>query len=528
MVLYHAITTYHILEFILHRLIYHPNEKSICLLPEFMYERPGLAEQLVKSEFFTQVIQFRYRTIPHDKNLIFQKTDNFVKNLLPDISEFDEINVAGAQYYFSNWLIHENIPFNFWEEASGRITKTEPVRYSVKCISPIQDEVTESNNMYDGKNATVLKRYCNFKAQLESFDFEKAVDFDPINEIGKLTEDQKISIFKFFNAPTDLNFSEHSITILTQHFANLNMMTFEEQAELYQLTRDYFLNEYTNEELIFKSHPEDIMFYEYLFEGCKVIREKFPSELIPFISPKRSETVMAISSTGISNISDNYQRTIVFNAQYEKSFHYNHRYYFAVKALNLFDGDIYAINVNKEQMEYMLKNDELKCNKTIEYCDELPERENCMVIIGDQEGTGMLERASVIKFIENLPENSAVIFLNTDNEFVFYDYELRNDLKAHLLTKHIDVIPIKEDIYAVIGTEKVFIYTKSEKLRKEIQHMSYEKNCGSAGVQTRVSDWSDEETKLAAVEGILDATEKRLLYYIRREKELLMQLEKND
>ena len=56
--------------------------------------------------------------------------------------------------------------------------------------------------------------------------------------------------------------------------------------------------------------------------------------------------------------------------------------------------------------------------------------------------------------------------------------------------------------------------------------INYDKELHYTGVTTRVSETSDEQTKIAVLEGVLEATEKRLLYYINREKELLEEIEK--
>jgi hypothetical protein len=74
-----------------------------------------------------------------------------------------------------------------------------------------------------------------------------------------------------------------------------------------------------------------------------------------------------------------------------------------------------------------------------------------------------------------------------------------------------------------------FVYFKSdnESKRRSVQTMEYDKQLYYSNIKTHVSDTLDNETKIAVLEGILESTEKRLNYYINREKELLEIIEKN-
>ena len=42
---------------------------------------------------------------------------------------------------------------------------------------------------------------------------------------------------------------------------------------------DYFL---PGKNLVIKPHPDDLMYYSQIFPDAQIIREKFPSEFIPF------------------------------------------------------------------------------------------------------------------------------------------------------------------------------------------------------------------------------------------------------
>ena len=55
--------------------------------------------------------------------------------------------------------------------------------------------------------------------------------------------------------------------------------------------------------------------------------------------------------------------------------------------------------------------------------------------------------------------------------------------------------------------------------------MSFEKVLNNSKVTTRIPEDADKDTQIAILKGMLEATEKRLHYYMKREKELLAMVE---
>lgn len=72
--------------------------------------------------------------------------------------------------------------------------------------------------------------------------------------------------------------AEADAILLTQHFANLGVMSREEQQRLYTGLRDGSLQ---GLRLIIKPHPDDTLDYRGIFPDAYVIREIFPAELCP-------------------------------------------------------------------------------------------------------------------------------------------------------------------------------------------------------------------------------------------------------
>lgn len=508
MVLYHCITTYHLLEFMVHSMLYHGNAECVLIVPEFLAARTPDIMKLTDRKVFDDVKTMRYRAIPHN-DWYLKKTEDYWNLLGIELENFDEINVAGAQYYFSALLIEKEIKFNFWEEASGVLTQHESVEKIVKGISGHQHEITQKNHMYDGDNPFVNKIFCNFKGQKKGFQPDsRMVDFDLVSEINKLSKEQLQMILRFFGTPENLAFKQDGAMILTQHFANLGMMSFDEQIEIYQSTADYYLE---NKPLYFKVHPDDLIYYSQLFPQSVVMKEKFPSELIPFISESRPNMIAAVSSTGIRNIASEYQEILNFNIEYEKSFRDNNRYYLILKILEAYEGlvnhviRVYIQNVNRCQFINMVKYSDVDIQ--IQLVDSVSEAE--FIVIGR-------ENAYEMKLDSHIP-----VLMFDLTSFAGGNWKVN---RSNIIAKRVVKARLKDEIYTNLDDEYIYLWTTDKDIRRCVKEMNYEKELYYSGIKTTVSDTTDSEMKIAVLEGILEATEKRLQYYINRENQLLEEL----
>lgn len=63
-VLYHGVSSYQLLEVMLHRMLFHPDDWAALLLPDFIVGKYPQWEKLSRG-FFQEVRLFPYLTIPH-------------------------------------------------------------------------------------------------------------------------------------------------------------------------------------------------------------------------------------------------------------------------------------------------------------------------------------------------------------------------------------------------------------------------------------------------------------------------------
>lgn len=511
MVLYHAITSYHLLEFITHKLFYNKNKYAILIIPEFLTENYPSYRIWEDNNVFNKIIVFPYRNLSKltSKNKILQEISRFIKdNIDFSINEFEEIHVAGAQYYFTLYLIENNIPFFFYEEGSGLLSNNKVLSDIVKNINIIQHQIAEENNMYNGNHRLVIKKYCNINSQQEGFYDPKAEHYDVVESILKLPEDDKYKIINFFLKNNIISIDQESVLLLTQQFANLKILSFEDQILIYQLFVDYFLSD---KKLVIKTHPDDILYYSKLFPDAKIIREKFPSEILPVLSKKCVDCIATISSTAIKNISNYYKEAIYLGEQFIADFKHIHKYYTVLELIDKIgcQKSIMVTNgVNNFILETLQKAIYTSQSENEEY-------KNTIYIIDKFESEDNANAFQEVEYIiKSSSYNDIIFFINSTKEYYFHDIfnkQVWDCITPICINKS---LKRNNEVYADLEEEVIYFYSKNERFRKMAEKVHFSKELTNTGIEISVKELTSEQRKIKALEGILEATEKRLLYYM--------------
>lgn len=498
MVLYHVLSAYQLLECIEHRKIIHKNEKAILLIYNFMKERYPHYEELKKYELFDEIYIYPHWKISFSCNLnvAVEAEKVFLSTLPYKIEEFSKIYIAGIHVAFTTFLISKNIRFSIFEDGSGALSRPEVLETIEKKGDPTKYKVISEYGLYYPCNFTkdlVDEKYCDMKAQIPGYYDELAKNFNVVDNFSKLEKETQKKILYFFRCPQELNFNEDTVLLLTQHFSNLRQLSFEEHVYIYQVIFDYFLE---NKKVIVKLHPDDNMYYEKLFSNITIIREKFPSELLPFIFKKRPRMIATITSTGINAIQMMFKEKLMFTPQFEKSFKFIRKYYAAVRICKLLKADnIYFSGIDQSIIDNLFLKNKLfqqsyKMEKINIFDDSIEEKDwNNM---------------------EN--SNNIFIFLNTSKSYCFYEYELKN-IFMKFIPIVITVHKNREEDNFFVENEVIYVFSNNEEVRKKLKKFEYEKTEESSGNLVRVQQLTDEQRKIKILEGMLEATEKRLLYY---------------
>jgi hypothetical protein len=324
-------------------------------------------------------------------------------------------------------------------------------------------------------------------------------------------------VLVFFGIDQKIQIDENSTILLTQHFSNSGIMSFEEHKKIYQLVVDYFVPEAG---LVIKPHPDDLMFYDGLFPQATVIKKKFPSELIPFVFTKKPQTVMTITSTSINNLMGHFEKCINFSTDFERYFTITHQYYCAVKIISelIEDYGIYEMNSEKlllENLSNISGNQFGKRINSVKNISQIPDKS--IVIIDDFNRESLPGTKEICNFLKSVDSESIIIFMNSNKEFLFYDYPNKEIFE--------NIVPVEILHNSTVdetdqNSETFFVYSKRKDTRNMINKQTFEKTLRSSQEIIKVEAMSEEQLRIKILEGILEATEKRLEHYIKLESEL--------
>ena len=299
-VLYHAVSSYQLLEVILHRRLVHPEQKAVLILPDFITEKYPQVNRLVSGGWFDDVRLFPYTQIPHrEESFIIQDVTRFARLRLPcPIGDFSEIYMAGAHFYFSLYLIENRIPFTFFEDAAGLLSRPGALDRSLSATYPIHAQIARHHGLFSGENPLIRRVICLKSAQTIDVSDKRFVDFCVEDALSILPPKQRKKLVRFF-LPRPI-FSRADAVLLTQHFAALGLMSLQQQKNLYLSAQKTDLR---GLKLLIKPHPDDTLDYTELFPRAACIRRPFPAELLPYVFfGKPPGVIYTFNSSGCENL----------------------------------------------------------------------------------------------------------------------------------------------------------------------------------------------------------------------------------
>lgn len=527
MILYSCVTSYHLLEAIIHKLRINEDENSILMISKWLKDKYGWYRNL--EVFFDRIIVFE-PSYKYSKNVECE-LEQYYKKLFEDnglnISNMDQIHVFGAEHSFGAYIFTQHINNFFWEEGAGALSKKDSMLEIFEKVHGTEKAKFQyQNHLGDGETEFVVNRFYNRKFQLQPVNGANLIHFDISEELEKLREDQLNKLIELFYGNEKIEIeNDDCALILTEHFANLSVMSWDEQQLLYKYLIDYFIGD---KELLFKPHPDDLMYYEYLFENCRVIRKKFPAELLPYIFEKKPHTVITSSSTSIYGFRNTYEHCIEFNFDFshKKEFYKLNRIYVALKYIQSFansDENIQIYGVNPSIISNFLKYESFEISlfedrgNIFEPCNNL---HNCYLI--DEIVNPEVFSKNVCSFLENLNDNAIVVFLNSDHKFCFYNPEYK-EVWQYMHPINIDSIPFNQHGVTISGPslldeKESDIYVYYKKGRKKSM-FELKRELPNVGITVEAKEFDGTELKIKLLEGMLEATEKRVMYYVNKEKE---------
>ncbi len=516
MKLYHATTVYQFLNVVAHMQKSKSFGKDIVLFSHWM--RTKFADLKPLEKFFKKIYYYDASLFNVTEGKLLEAIDNNINSFLNKnkikLSEFEEIVVGGVQYNFGIYLCNNKIPFSVVEESCGIYSHPEVI-FNIDCNIPTVGEraqVAKELNIYDCSNEAIKKVYCDFNALAEGFESEKACDFRVL-EILKTLDKETLDLFlSIFGINSKIQLNEDAVLLLTQQFANLNILDFKNHILIYQLFSDFLLE---NKKIIIKRHPDDICYYSRLLKNASIIQGKFPSELSPFVFENIPKTIATISSTGVKPLRYLFDECISLDFEYEKNFKNTIKYYTAVEYLSrLGIENCKLIGVNVPLFSQLCN---AKNMNIFQECVSNPESigfsANTAVVIDTcSHSDDYINKLLSLNF-------DLYIFINSKRDYAFYRLALKEQFN-HLFPVTIKKVKQREDDnYLDYKSETIFVYSTNKEIYTKMKDITIEKNLENTGAKLNVEKLTDEQLEIARLKGILAATEKRLLYYINKEKE---------
>lgn len=510
---FHVVSVYQLINILLYKKKFCRDKKNCIILRDILVPKIRNMGYLEK-EFDRVVIYTDYwkqKEIESQERAIVEYFDALFEKEELELND-NSIIVGCAHNTFGMYLSIKKINFIFLEDAAGLLSRT----YILDAINQkqyaLKYELICKYGLINGKNPNITKYICDFIAQDDSFDIEiksKSIDFCVVKELGELSENERNEIIEVFVDVKEIPLKKNSMIVLTQHFANLRSLSFEEQMLIYQIFVDYYTNGYR---VVLKPHPDDLMFYPLLFPDLEIIREKFPAEFLPFMFQSKPSAVATISSTSSYSLRSCFDNVIEMGTVFEKDFLKTHKYYITMRLIEKVSDvssiDLYGCN------EIIFRELAKSWNINIEFnsCNEVTNNRNPIMIMDEFSDN----RKQIVKFIKSNINKLSFIFINSDMLYSFYDYkdkEIWNYITPIVITKN--KTRDEEDIdVASLDTEVIYIASKEERIIRMAKEMELHKNLKYSGIELSVNKLSKEQERIKILEGMLDATERRLVHYI--------------
>lgn len=538
MILYYALTVYHQLECVLHKLLFQPEEPAHLYLSSSILQEDGQMERLRESGLFDEVVlmddapawKIGSKVKLKNQEALFPALDEITRlcygSLLLPIEEYQELYICADHFPFGFALAYQNIPYHYFEEATGAHSRRSILLEEIRGKNEFWYLVFEKLGAR-GMADCIVDKNIDFDFQLDGFADEKARDFSVRKLLKVLRQDELdlvLRIFGRFDAvhPPD---GKPLALLLTQHYAAASITTYEGQRHLYALMLDYFCEDMY---CIVKPHPTDRQgIYQTWFPDAGLLNRALPAELLPYCFDRRLALTLSATSSSAYNLGDISDAVITFESddnRFDKLYPSMHRYFTAAELIKREAQGyaVYGLGADMRQLEHFLS--PARTNRQWELielsCAQLPQDPgSCVVVIDD---LSWLEEPcrerEIWAMMEGLSDQDFIVFIDSKQDVLFYNTD-DNSWAENLVPIPLSKTPIKEDACESQGKEWMFVYSPSKKKQYEFLTVKIEKQLSNTGVLLTVNE-QETSVRERLLEGMLFATEKKCIKMSRQMKEM--------
>ena len=525
MTIYHSISYYQTLVCLVHS-CKNTDDKKVILISASIEK--SLDIKWLK-KFFNEVIfiDIRVGFVPVDadtteinEEILQGYFDGIFNSVHVEIDEDTKFYAGGCHYNFGVYLSSKQFPFYYIEEACGLLSNPDHVR-NIDRNNRKEIDLVDELGLYDATASNIIGIICNANEQFENYENSKMIHFDTSKELLSLSPDEINGIMRVYGKVEKKSIPSNSVVVLSQHYANLNMMTYDEQAELYGLFFDYFLE---GKHILVKRHPADNMAYSAMFDNVDVIKERFLSEFIPVVMEPLPTMIATISSTGIKPLRSVSKSCLELDFDFEKRPEVLHRTYMTLELLShlALNFEVFYYRINKSMIKNLCEysNPKFKNLNLVEISSLDEVHENSVLIVDNLPDEIYQEKSieDIADYFANECPAKLVIFMNSDNKYIFH--------KSFDGARWENIVPINLNItfsgqfegaglHKYCNDEQFYVYSKDREVLRMASEFKSSKELKHSKLVINTEGYDSEaKLKIAILQGMLDATENRLSYYL--------------
>ena len=517
MIVYYAMTKFHLLFCLTHNLLKGKKDDTVLILYSNLSDVEQYRKKILEKKYFSKVyilneIEMRNgwkgATGPDDiesLNYNIECIIHAMENWLPfNLSETNEIYLTNDHWSLGIYCICKKIPYYFYEDGVGMLSKPD---YSYELVYKLNKTHAYLSKYIEAfsKNENVIAKYADLTNQSDGFDDPKAIHYSVTDNLGKLSPKNQCEILDIFGMEQIHIESDHLAALFTEHFVNMKRLTILQQYELYAILIDYFVKGFN---LVVKPHPNDVhVNYLDIFPEAKMIDRGFPSELLPYCVDKKIIYGVAACSTAVLGLKKYFNDVIRFDINIEKKYCKFHRYFalfHILKSIRISHCDICGIeqdifhNFNKI---FNVTTDSSTGYKIV-IIDEV---EDCCSL--HDIDLSLYDYAIFLSPFDNYSGYETLIDTQTKDNFVFLEIEKIKFTNTYLLND---------------DSEYILIYTANFESKQELEGFHIMNKLEHTGAQININIISNnDKVKIKFLEAYLDSANKKIKYYMEREKELL-------
>ena len=524
--IYYALTTYHVLCCVLHKMAVHPHEKAVLLLSNIHKNSVAYVNRYQASGIFDRVeVLDELSVLEHQKylerkkiptNMILSACCHRMEKVIKELGisvKSQERYLCPDHFPFGWYVISNKLPYHCFEEGSGVLSDREFAMNNMK-RNRTQYKLCFSLGCF-GDNSLAVEILADKEKQKPDYQNPKMTDFSVDRILREMDDHERQKVLQFFGAKENLRLEKNSSLLLTQHMANLGLMTLGEQHRMYTLFADYLFS--PGSQLVMKPHPDDIAgTYRAVFgEGVTILPFAMPSELMKYCIDGKFQKAAAAYSTSVRSMSYIAEETLCFDSRILQDWKYMPIYDCAVRFLQK-AGFAHAVTNGDELLLGELSK-MAGAPVTFSHSDN-PLQENCdAVVISDlptpDTPTDCIEQAEQIVALLSSTHAKVVIFCQEENLYSFFN------------GKNQEIFRYLRPITLRTGTteKQIYVYTKEKSIMETAEKFHCEKELPYTGVTVKMDGISASEAeKIRLLEGVLAATEKRLNSYIAERKKAVL------